>query len=75
MADTYNLNYEYFSTDFFQNFLDEKDEAMQSLDCITVNNENIRIKDDKEKYHRINSNVIIVSNVTESDKEVWRKIF
>lgn len=75
MADTYNLNYEYFSTDFFQNFLDEKDEAMQSLDCITVNNENIRKKDDKEKYHRINSNVIIVSNVTESDKEVWRKIF
>ena len=66
MADTYNFNYEYFiRRDFFQNFLDEKDEAMQSLDGITVNSENIR-NNDKEKYHRINSNVIIVSNITES---------
>lgn len=55
MADTYNFNYEYFiRRDFFQNFLDEKDETMQSLDGITVNSENIR-NDDKEKYHRINS--------------------
>ena len=49
MADTYNFNYEYFIRRvFFQNFLDEKDEAMQSLDGITVNSENIR-NDDKEK--------------------------
>ena len=75
MADTYNFNYEYFiRRDFFQNFLDEKDEAMQSLDGITVNSENIR-NDDKEKYHRINSNVIIVSNITESDYEVCTKVF
>ena len=75
MADTYNFNYEYFiRRDFFQNFLDEKDEAMQSLDGITVNSENIG-NDDKEKYHRINSNVIIVSNITESDYEACTKVF
>ena len=32
MADTYNFNYEYFiRRDFFQNFLDEKDEAMHHM--------------------------------------------
>lgn len=77
MADTYNsnpANCVYFDRDFFQNFLYEKDEAMESLDGLSVNNEYIR-KDDDEKIHRINSNVFIVSNITESDYEFCSRVY
>lgn len=77
MADTYNSNpfNEYIiHRDFFQNFLDEKDEAMQSLDGLSVNNEYIR-KEEDEKFHRINSNVFIVSTITESDYELCSRVY